>query len=450
MGCASKAVVLAPPRAESNNLVLNVWGDNSNILRARVAAAAEAVSPYGKLILDYAPRTSLAETSVEGRGLPVPIRSLLSEVPSADQRLIYITESTEPYPWIRDSSFGWQAEENGNFRVNVKSDGNLATKDHPGSFSAASIVTLLNSCSDSALDLPRLRKIALQEGMIVSNGAGVCVTNALVPERVRDSKDPTLFKDIGCKKVISAIDWRDWRRQGHPNGHIDMSVAFLSPKVAVIPKLDPNCKTDFVTGWTNLRDRLNAAGINTIEIPIGLGCIYKDVVIRTYSNMVVLKDSILVSRFLSPDPDLEVRLEPYNDQAMQILKDAMDRDEIPRRKIIQFPIENEIKGGSVHCMSLNIPGPLGNCTQVRFDSVIHKKAGEGLALAKAASKTSREEFCQKASDLLQTMGFISKYMLDRTLQVSPVSEPIRLTASDRTQVDAMITALSPLKNKECP
>src|ERR1700734_3385259 len=80
--CASKSVVNTTGN-DANNLVLNLFGDDPEITRGRVKAAADAVGPNGHLILDYAPKENLKKPVEDGHGLLMPIDLAVSEIPEA-------------------------------------------------------------------------------------------------------------------------------------------------------------------------------------------------------------------------------------------------------------------------------------------------------------------------------------------------------------------------------
>jgi hypothetical protein len=430
-GCASEP----PKRAEfeSNNLILNLFGDDRELIRERIVAASEAVGPEGTLILDYAPRANLKRDE-QSHGLTIPIADALEPLSEEAKSRIYLTRFAESYPWIRDSSMGWHRLADGRYEDEVTSTGNLDGK----VFSAASIITLLNSCEDASLTLPRMNKVALQEGMLVNNGAGLCVGNALVNERVGKAGLNQLLADMNCKKVVSSINWEDWRKQGHPNGHIDMSVAFLSPNVAVIPKLDSSCKTEFVTGWDRLKMQLEAERVKVIEIPVALGCVHKDAIVRTYSNLVVLKDSILLAKFVPPTPELGEKFDFYNTQAVQIVQNAMDQDVIPRRRIVQFPIGQEIQGGSVHCMSLNLPSPIGHCSQAKLDGVLLQKVDEALEM----SKNLNSKTCPEAHLMIRLLELMVDHVGNRSLEKASGGESIQISEPDHISLESALRQLN--------
>lgn len=434
---------LAPNPIETNNLVLNLFGEDTSLIQARVLAAVEAVYPDGSLILDYAPKEILTEKDRQQHGLPISIEQALVKLTPDQRKRIFITRFAEPYPWIRDSSYGWQKTIDHKVRINAYEKGNQG-----GVFSAASIVTLLNSCRDSELAFPKIRKVPLQEGMLVSNGHGLCVANKRVEERNHEGEDYSILKDLGCEKVIYSLDWEDWRKQGHPNGHIDMSVAFVSPKVAIIPKLDSNCKTKFKTGWVTLRKQLKDAGVDTIAIPVATGCIGPEPVVRTYSNMVVMKNSILLAKFLPTDPKDIRTYDKFNDQAVEILEKAMQSGKIPKKKIVQFPIAQEIQGGSVHCMTFNIPGPLHQCSQVNLDSAITTQADTARKVSSLLMNAATKQNCASAADLISTLKFIKNNIGSRTLR-TPTNDEIKLSEVDHKNVAESLEALSSSFKKAC-
>ena len=441
--CATQ--VTSVRAARSDGLVVHLFGDDLGVTRERVAAAAEAVGPSGTLILDYAPRSSLSlQDTTAHQGLGVSIEEALAGLPDYLRSRVYLSRFPEPYPWIRDSSFGWQKLADGKFRLNAAVDGNNGGT----AFSAASVATLINACEGLSAGMPKLRSFHLQEGMLVSNGAGVCVANQRVRKRVISDD---FFHDIGCDKVIYSLDWEDWRKQGHPNGHIDMSVAFVSPKVAVIPALESRCKTTFKTGWENLRDQLNAAGISTIEIPVASGCIGADAVVRSYSNMAITESSILIAKFFAPSHEMNERYDADNARAVEILKAAMIRGQIPLRKVIQFPIGVEIKGGSIHCMSINLPSSISNCKQSRLDARLHEWTDAGIA---AAVQIKNEDHahanqCAFVADTVATLHFIVKQLGTRSLTRLGEGETITVNPEEHRFVENAVNQISASIGSKC-
>ena len=490
--------------SESNNLVLNLFGDNTDVTHARVNAALEAIGGDGILILDYAP-LNLIPNPKPGLGLPVPIEDIITSIPVAKRSHVLLTSSSESYPWIRDSLFGWMRDANGKYQLGASTKGNQSNV-----FSAPALATLLNSCEDSSLLLPQLRPVSLQESMVENNGDGICVVNSLVPDRLQTAGDETLLAQLGCNKVILALNWQDWRTQGHTNGHIDISVSFLSPRVAVIPALDPSCKTDFKTGWSDLRASLTAAGIQVLEIPIVLGCISRitdDIVlpanrpltsgvqesdfalnphkmpahalIGSYSNMVVLKNAILLPEFLPPpgyvgvlDPnqcagqwrigfgcpvgpstELSRKYLASNERAVSILTDAMKRGLIPQRKIIPFPIPfaNAISGGAVHCMTFQVPGSLNQCTQSHLDSVLQDAADKAIILSNTVlASVNNKDLCRDSANTLATLNFMADKVSGRDLSsAANPSDKIIMNPEKATVLRASAAVLEAARNKNC-
>ena len=486
-------------------MVLNLFGDDNDVIRARIMAAAEAIGDNGVLLIDYAPRAAITPEPKPGLGLSIPIEDVITTLPVAVRSRVWLTNSKESYPWIRDSLFGWMSPADGKFQLGAAAKGNQS-----GVFSAPAIATLLNSCEDSSLVLPELRPVALQESMIENNDDGVCVVNSLVPDRIHAAGDDTLLSQLGCKKIIPAMNWQDWRNQGHTNGHIDLSVAFVSSKIAVIPALAKDCKTEFKTGWTELRDSLHAAGIETIEIPIALGCIVHapdDIIIPpsrggpsggalesdfelnprnapthaligSYSNMVVLKDALLIPEFLPPNAyaamtdsatcpqgwrnglgcpvsasqELTEKYRASNLQAVSILEAAMAKGKIPRRKIISFPISyaNAIGGGAVHCMTFQIPGSLNQCTQTHLDALLREASVKAIASSSALTTLPNDKLCGETQNSIATLNFMADKISDRELR-SAASPADKIVVTSEMSVDLRESAqiLEAARNKNC-
>lgn len=416
-----------------NNLILRIWGGDNKLLKSRILGAARAVGPNGKLILDYTTKENLKGALHPGEyTLDVSPEELVNSLPKNLRSRIFLVNSAEPYAWPRDTSFGWRTMPNGRRQLLGRAIGN-AMGGKPGtegaytSYSSMGIATLLMACEGENFEFPYFGKESGQGGEIVGNGQGTCVLNSEMLENAND-----FLEKLGCKIQVKGNSIMDWRKRlWHFNGHIDLSAVFVGPRTVMIPKVTESCTTAFSNEWHQLKQSLVEKKLDVIEIPVAGGCDVKSNeapegqpgsrFVRSYSNAAILSDAILIPEFKGFDKDNKI--------VKQELKRAMRAGRIPRKKIISIPSPEG--GGEVRCMSLEVPGQLGTCSQEKLDKVIESQIHKANAVADSGD-------CNEISTSLSAIRFLIGEPARQRSMTTPNGRKIQMpeTFSEKLKVVA--------------
>lgn len=474
------------------NLVIHISNQDFDLEKSRIISALEAVGSDGRLIIDLAIGSSEIVNKTQ-------IEKFIDNLKPKEKNKILLSKSTESSPWIRDTAIGWK---NGELNQLIgPSAGNLTGKFYSHSFAMLSISTLLTSCQKSKLKPPELYPYILQGGLLVNNQSGICVITPELKNKIIESNDDLtkIMNSLGCNKILDAPSTIQWQNQGHLNGHADLSIAFISNKHALIPSVSQNCQTKFITGWPDLKKQLVENGIKVNELPIALGCIdyrsssyftdnsinsvsdflldgksdqfAKDYItqytpmVRSYSNLVVLKNTILIPRYLAPNQyknisncsgkkngylgcaipakiELQDYYDIYNNQAVEEFKTFIAKGSISQTKVVQFPISEEdvINGGSVRCMTYEVPGNLSNCTQENLNEHFNLNLDQARNILALLPMSHDEHLCLQALELQRTLNFMSGPAFEgRNLEDLSTHKKILLT--DNIKTDAKSFAL---------
>jgi len=287
------------------------------------------------------------------------------------------------------------------------------------------IATLLMACEGNSYEFPHFGTETTQGGAIVRNGQGECLLNA----ELQGNGWTQLFAALGCSNKIVGNSMMGWRKLGHYNGHIDLSAMFIGPRVVMIPKANKGCETPYLEEWSKLKTSLTKNDLKVIEVPIA-GCPFKSKeakdgepgskLVRTYSNGDVLSNAVLIPEFAGFDGD--------NMNARQVLEQAMKDGMIPKKRIVSIPSPEG--GGEVRCMSLEVPGQIGKCTQARLDKAVQGQIDEAHAVAESAN-------CPLVQAKLDAIRFLYGEPQRRRSMVTPDGLKISIAATLSSRLEAV-------------
>jgi hypothetical protein len=411
---------------EATNLIFHIGKDDRALIRSQILAAARAVGPRGKLIIGYAGPKNHVPKHLQDSQLDFELRELIQEFPADVRSQLITVSSNEAYQWVRDSAVGWQKKPDGHFTLHGARIGNKAFgKDTPGLYSALGISTALLACEQGSLELPTLGEVNAQGGMVVMNGEGTCIINSDI-ERWGKSARELLKGDLGCSEIVEGPAAMSWVQQKHFHGHIDLSALFIGPRVVLIPKLDPDCKSSFKTGWSELKKSLEQKGLKAVEVSVAGGCIEATKsatpIVASYSNAVVLKDSILLPEFEGENEAESLRYKRTNEEARKAIVDLMNAGEIPKKEVIGFPMPKSFVsgGGEVRCATFEVPARLGACTQTKLNRAIGRLITSAEGTLKDLKKGQDRKACERASDASTLLEFL-KDEIERERTLTDVS-----------------------------
>lgn len=455
----------------------------SDVFKERVKAGLAAVDKTGKLIVEI-------DDSLNSE----LVFSLMLELSDEEKKkLLVISNNSSDTPWIRDSSPGWTFNsETGKYSFLVP-----PTKLKNFADNNASVMnSLLYLCEESQIGPPKIMSEAgyvPQGGDIVSNGNGLCV----VGERTISNCDPgssneeahleTLTKDLGCKNIIRFPC--DLAQMGHPNGHADLAVSFLSKDQAIVPSVDLNCTNEISNKmrdvFNQLAIKLTASKINVNRIPLALGCINKEnsrlknmtnynesdfisteadlkPTMRSFSNVVVMEDSIIVPKYLppvslitnqgkpykdgEPSKDLLKKYDAANSKVILLIEKLQSEGKLAKKKIIQMPIthDNAVNGGAARCLTQTIPVSLSSCTTEKVEQKLLDQVREIEKIqlqCPIESKTSK--LCEFAQNIFEVNYHYQQTAVKR---LKLVNNEGKKTEIQRSSFEGLTDALYKLKN----
>ena len=189
--------------------------------------------------------------------------------------------------------------------------------------------------------------IAIDGGNLLSNGDGLCVTSTSL---LADGPPPHADKETIRKVLGQVLGFRRWVYLRPPIGertqHVDFFVAFLERNVVVVGKYDPgvdpvNARILDEAAMTLSQEVTSAGPMQVYRIPMPPP---DDGVWRTYTNIILLSDLLLVPTYSDADVGIQER-------ALALYKRLA-----PNRKIVGINADSLTPmGGALRCISLNIP-----------------------------------------------------------------------------------------------
>lgn len=218
------------------------------------------------------------------------------------------------------------------------------TPDEPPVLDDGVPVTLGNLLGLPVVSTP----LVVQGGNLLTNGDGLAVTTTFVCEENRP---------FGCTEervgemLADSYGFKRWvylePLVGEPTHHVDMFVAILGTNLAVVAACDPNedpVNARILDEAAEILGReMTAAGrmqVHRIPMPPR-----PDGVWRTFTNLILTDKIALIPTYSTVDKELH--------------REALDvyRRLLPRHKVIAIDTESLAPlGGSLHCISMNVPG----------------------------------------------------------------------------------------------
>lgn len=185
--------------------------------------------------------------------------------------------------------------------------------------------------------------IAMENGNLISNGAGLCVTTEkLVFENGESHAHVTklLREFLGANQVLYLENLL-----GEPNGHVDMFLTFTAPDTVVVGQYSRAFDPENAAILDRNADRL--AKVHTACGPLKVHRIpmpsRADGCWRTFTNVVYANGVLLVPTYGGYDRAAE-------SQAL-----ALYRRLLPNWKIVDIDCSFLIQGnGSLHCITMNV------------------------------------------------------------------------------------------------
>lgn len=437
------------------HLILRLWGKDTKLLVTRIQTAAQAVGPQGKVILDYMGSERTEPVVNGGEKLEIAPRDLLAKIPAPLRSRLLWVNSNESYSWPRDTAYGWSSPGKDRYRLHGRRDGNKMT-DQDGksftSFSSLGIAALLSACEGSEFEVSAQGKASLQGGEIINNGQGLCIANAEVEKMVTDAGELDLLGErLGCWEMIYGPSYNDLRALGLMNGHLDLSAAFIGPRTVMIPALDDDCSVNateqakFRELWAGFKRTLMANNLDVLEVPIGGGCIGQTATAagkpgsrfaRSYSNVILLEDAIILPEFASAaetTPEEIRKLRAHDELARSLVKRLMTQKKIPTRQILGMPIRQDAveSGAEARCMSLEVPGRLGRCTQARLDRSLEARLTRASTETARLTKGASPEACRTSRDLYYSLRFLQDETARQRVLTTPDGATLQIPQSFR-------------------
>ncbi len=344
----AQSTIFHPAEFEKNEGVLLVWDYNASrdSITANIARAAQHA---GKVWIIYYPDQAPVDTA--------EIRSYLYEKGVLPLNLYFIPGYTETL-WIRDFGPMIQYGNFGNGSERYVVDAGYSAYGRPKDDSLPAQMAHFWGMPHQSLPLE------IEGGNLVFDG----LMRGFSTKRVYD-QNPDYSPGVIRQLLIDQFNLQDFifletldNSGGGIWKHADMFMKALDYETLLVSSY-PEFVPDYMVLETNvalLSSLTNHFGkpYNIIRIPAppkadGSWATTQDDEMRTYTNSLILNNTVIVPSFQNED---------YDSQAFQIYKDAM-----PGYKIIMVDAQMlTILGGAIHCITREVP-------QSEFLRIIHQK-----------------------------------------------------------------------------
>lgn len=186
----------------------------------------------------------------------------------------------------------------------------------------------------------------LEGGNLLSNGGGLLLSSKTILAQNQIRGD---HKKIGgiLDREAGGAQWAAVSpMQGERTGHIDLMATFLSPRLLVVGQIEPSDHPENAAALNEIASSIDGlqtsvGKIQVVRIPMPFS---GDTYFRSYCNVMFANGLLVVPTFPNIDPKLDRKV---LDQFSELMPDwtvvGLDCDEISR------------KGGSLHCMTMNVP-----------------------------------------------------------------------------------------------
>ena len=185
-------------------------------------------------------------------------------------------------------------------------------------------------------------------GDYLSNGRGLCLLSTRVVNRNAHYLEMEPDQAMGNFAAILGFEQLLLLPplQGESTGHVDMFCTLLAPDLAVVGRYDKDADSENAAHLEGIVERLE--GFPTLEGPMKVERIpmppHDDGVWRTYTNIVLANEVVLVPIYPDHSPDLDR-------EAL-----AIYRRLLPDRRVVGIDASGLIRmNGALRCVTLNIP-----------------------------------------------------------------------------------------------
>jgi len=190
--------------------------------------------------------------------------------------------------------------------------------------------------------------LSLEGGNVLTNGKGLVLSTTRVLEinmlerGLESSEIERIFEDDFAAERWAYLP----PLQGEATGHVDIFCAFTAPDQVVVARMDPTespVNAARLDESARLLEQLEVDGspmlVHRVDMPAA-----QDGIFRTYTNVMVANDVVLVPIYPDSSPDLDAR-------AL-----ALYAQLFPRREIVGIDASSLVRRrGALRCVSFQVP-----------------------------------------------------------------------------------------------
>ena len=200
-----------------------------------------------------------------------------------------------------------------------------------------------------AMGLPlRSMPLRLQGGNLLTNGDGLLLSTTSIPDENKSRGFGVDEISAVLTRCLGADQWLQFAPLvGDATQHVDQFVCFLEADLVVVAEADPGLDPVNATHLDAVAELLStveteAGGMRVHRVPLPSRT--RDGLVRSYSNVILANDLLLVPTFVDVDPEIEREaLETY-------------RRLLPGTQVIPIRCDSLVReGGFLRCMTLGIP-----------------------------------------------------------------------------------------------
>ena len=190
--------------------------------------------------------------------------------------------------------------------------------------------------------------VRVEGGNLLTNGEGLCVaTTALVERNINEGRNPADVERLLKQGLsVSELLFVD-ELVGEDTGHVDMFLTFVAPDCVVVARCDPKVDAEnakildqIATVLAGLQTSIGPMRVHRIPMPPAT-----DGVWRSYTNVIFANGVLIMPTYSGVDAVLE-------QQALNLYRKLL-----PGWKVVGVNADGPAsRGGSLHCVSLNMPG----------------------------------------------------------------------------------------------
>jgi len=306
-------------------------------LDALVFGCEQLVRAYPQTFVDF---VRLTHERVQLFGVVsrrhVRLAEILLSVAGLPKDAVTYMEADTSSMWVRDYSPISAFDEKGrrvflnfDFRhMNGRNDGELRR--------------VFESCFKGRfVDIP----LSLEGGNLLTNGVDLVLTSKTLSYQNSGrsgggSINQILTAVTGCRRWASVNPLN-----GERTGHVDLVASFNGPARLLVGQADPNYDPVNARSLDEIASALSGLDVNgkkleVIRLPMAPST---DGVVRSYTNLLYVNGLVLVPTYPTADPELDGRV-------LRLFAELM-----PEHDVVGLDCSNIVhKGGSLHCMSMNV------------------------------------------------------------------------------------------------